>query len=75
LGGGALIDTLGLRELQLWADSDSMDDDAARWESWRKLRREAERHERLTDRVSAEAARQRNRKIHKAMRAYYKDRR
>ena len=52
-----------------------MDDDAARWESWRKLRREAERHERLTDRVSAEAARQRNRKIHKAMRAYYKDRR
>jgi ribosome biogenesis GTPase len=110
-GGGALIDTPGLRELQLWAGSDSVDDvfpeisafaascrfhdcsheqepgcvvraalergdiDPARWESWRKLRREAERHERLTDRVSAEAASQRNRKIHKTMRAYYKDRR
>jgi ribosome biogenesis GTPase len=110
-GGGALIDTPGLRELQLWADSDSVDDvfreitalaascrfndcrhdkepgcavrsalecgdiDPARWESWRKLRREAERHEMLTDRAAAEAAKQRLRAIHKSIRAYYKDRR
>jgi ribosome biogenesis GTPase len=111
VGGGALIDTPGLRELQLWADSDSVDDvfpeivalaascrfndcrhdkepgcavrlalecgeiDPARWESWRKLRREAERHEMLTDRAEAEAAKQRLRAIHKSIRAYYKDRR
>jgi ribosome biogenesis GTPase len=110
-GGGALIDTPGLRELQLWADSDSVDDvfpeitalaalcrfndcrhdqepgcavrpalqcgdlDPARWESWRKLRREAQRHEMLTDRAAAEAAKQRLRAIHKSIRAYYKDRR
>jgi ribosome biogenesis GTPase len=109
--GGALIDTPGLREFQLWADSDSVDDvfpeitalaascrfndcrhdrepgcavrsglecgdiDPARWESWRKLRREAERHEVLTDRAAAEAAKQRLRAIHKSIRAYYKDRR
>jgi ribosome biogenesis GTPase len=110
-GGGALIDTPGLRELQLWADSDSVDDvfpeitalaascrfndcrhdqepgcavrpalecgdiDPARWESWRKLRREAQRHEMLTDRAAAEAAKQRLRAIHKSMRAHYKGRR
>jgi ribosome biogenesis GTPase len=110
-GGGALIDTPGLREVQLWADADSVDDvfpeitalasacrfhdcrhdsepgcavrlalergeiDSARWESWRKLRREAERHERLTDRAATEAFNQRNRAIHKAMREYYKNRR
>lgn len=110
-GGGALIDTPGLRELQLWADSNSVDDvfpeitalaiacrfndcrheqepgcavrpalecgdiDPARWQSWRKLRREAERHEMLTDRAAAEAAKQRLRAIHKSIRAYYKDRR
>jgi ribosome biogenesis GTPase len=110
-GGGALIDTPGLRELQLWADSDSVDDvfpeitalaalcrfndcrhdqepgcavrpalecgdiDPARWESWRKLRREAQRHEMLTDRAAAEAANQRLRAIHKSIRAYYKGRR
>ncbi len=109
--GGVLIDTPGLRELQLWADSSAVDDvfpeitalaaacrfhdcrheqepgcavlpavesgavDPARWESWRKLRREAERHERLTDRASAEAAKQRLRTISKAIRAYYKERR
>jgi ribosome biogenesis GTPase len=109
--GGALIDTPGLRELQLWADSGSVDDvfpeitalaaacrfsdcrhdqepgcavrpalgrgdiDPGRWESWGKLRREAERHEMLTDRAAAEAAKQRLRAIHKSIRAYYKDRR
>ncbi len=109
--GGALIDTPGLRELQLWADSESVDDvfpeitalavacrfhncrhdrepgcairlalenggiDPDRWESWRKLRREAERHEQLTDREAAEAAKQRLRAISRSIRAYYRDRR
>jgi len=109
--GGALIDTPGLRELQLWADSGSVDDvfpeitelaaacrfgdcrhdqepgcavrpalecgdiDPGRWESWRKLRREAERHETLTDRAAAEAAKQRIRTIHKSMREFYRNRR
>ena len=104
--GGALIDTPGLRELQLWADSESVDEvfseivrlaescrfddcrhdaepgcevraalergglERARWESWRKLRSEARRHELLTDRPAAEAAKQRLRAIHKAMRVY-----
>ncbi len=105
-GGGALIDTPGLRELQLWADSDAVDGafaeiaslaescrfhdcrhesepgcevraalergdlEPARWESWRKLRREARRHELLTDVAAAEAAKQRLRSIHKAMRVH-----
>lgn len=105
-GGGALIDTPGLRELQLWADSESVDEvfseiallaascrfhdcrhdsepgcevraalergdlEPSRWESWRKLRREAQRHEMLTDRAAAEAAKQRLRTVHKAMRVY-----
>jgi ribosome biogenesis GTPase len=105
-GGGALIDTPGLRELQLWAASESVDEvfteigllaescrfddcrhdsepgcevlaaldrgdlEPARWESWRKLRRETQRHEMLTDRAAAEAAKQRLRAVHKAMRVY-----
>ena len=49
--------------------------DPARWASWGKLRREAARHEQLTDRAAAEAAKQHLRTISKATRAFYKERR
>jgi len=104
--GGALIDTPGLRELQLWADADSVDEvfeeisalaaqcrfrdcrhdaeegcavraalgsgeiDPARWQSWRKLRAEAEHHERLTDHTAALEQKRKWKAIHKAARVY-----
>jgi ribosome biogenesis GTPase len=109
--GGALIDTPGLRELQLWAGQDSLDSafdevarlalhcrfrdcghngedgcavaealaegtlDPARWESYRKLRAEIRFHERQVDANAARAEKQRWKKIHKSMRAYYRGRR
>lgn len=109
--GGALIDTPGMRELQLWASQDSLDstfDEVAelalqcrfrdcahngedgcavaealaegrlepgRWESYRKLRAEIRWHERQIDANAAHTEKQRWKKIHKAMRAYYRGRR
>jgi ribosome biogenesis GTPase len=109
-GGGALIDTPGMRELQLWVGQESLDAtftdiaelallcrfrdcnhtgesgcgviealadgrlDAARWESYRKLRAEVQWHERQTDANAARATKQRWKVIHKAMRARYKSR-
>jgi ribosome biogenesis GTPase len=103
-GGGALIDTPGMRELQLWAGTASVDqtfDEIAvlaancryrdcahsrepgcavaaaleqgdlspgRWESYRKLRAEARRHELLTDKVAAMEAKRRLKQVHKAHR-------
>ncbi len=98
--GGALIDTPGMRELQLWAGVESVDEvfdeiaslaaecrfsdcshagepDCAvvaalasgalaqnRWESYRKLRAEARRHEALTD---VRAAQESKRKLKQSM--------
>lgn len=109
-GGGALIDTPGMRELQLWAGAGSVDevfDDIAslaaecrfadcshttepgcavgaalssgalsedRWQSYRKLRAEAHRHEALAD---AQIAREDKRKLKQMMRAqkrFYQER-
>ncbi len=88
--GGALIDTPGMRELQLWANAESVEetfDEIAeagsacrfgdcthqnepgcavrealeagiispeRWQSYRKLRAEAQRHERMADPLQAQ---------------------
>jgi ribosome biogenesis GTPase len=104
-GGGALIDTPGMRELQLWAGEESVDDvfgdivslaqqcrfancahkgepgcavavaldsgalEERRWQSYRKLRAEARRHESMTD---ANAARESKRKLKEMMRAVNK---
>ena len=106
--GGALIDTPGMRELQLWADQDSLDSafaeiaglaaqcrfrdcshvveegcavqaaieagelEAARWESYRKLRAEIAWHTRQTDVQAAQAQKRKWKAIHKAMRVRYK---
>jgi len=106
--GGALIDTPGMRELQLWADQDSLDSafaeiaalaadcrfrdcshvveegcavraaidagelDAARWESYRKLRGEIAWHARQTDVQAAQAQKKKWKAIHKAMRKDHK---
>ncbi|HXM39678.1 MAG TPA: ribosome small subunit-dependent GTPase A [Bryobacteraceae bacterium] len=106
--GGALIDTPGMRELQLWADQHSLDSafaeiadlaarcrfrdcshvveagcavraaiergelDAARWESYRKLRAEIAWHARQTDVQAAQAQKKKWKAIHKAMRVRYK---
>lgn len=100
-GGGALIDTPGMRELQLWAGAESVDEvfeeiaalaarcrfsdcshsnepDCAvaaalasgalaedRWQSYRKLRAEAHRHEAMAD---AQVAREDKRKLKRLMR-------
>ena len=99
-GGGALIDTPGMRELQLWAGLESVDevfDEIAalaaecrfgdcshagepgcavatalaggvisqeRWQSYRKLRAEARRHEALTD---VQVAQENKRKLKQLM--------
>ncbi len=104
-GGGAIIDTPGLRELQLWAAAETLDavfDDIAtmaercrfrdcahagepgcavaealaagtleakRWESFRKLRAEAEWHETMTDRLAAAQRKRKWKAIHKQARA------
>ena len=103
-GGGALIDTPGMRELQLWAGTESVertfDEIAAasaacrfrdcshngepgcavqravdegiiapeRWQSYRKLRAEAERHERLAEPLLAQEAKRKLKAMHKACR-------
>jgi ribosome biogenesis GTPase len=107
-GGGILIDTPGMRELQLWANEESLDQtfddiaelaracrfrdcshesergcavlaaiaagslDEARWESYRKLRREIHRHELLVDKTAAAAEKQKWKSIHKALRNHNK---
>ena len=106
--GGALIDTPGMRELQLWAGQDSLDSsfaeiaalaeqcrfrdcshlveagcavqaaieagelDAARWESYRKLRAEIAWHALQTDLQAAQAQKKKWKAIHKAMRLDHK---
>ncbi|HTX37704.1 MAG TPA: ribosome small subunit-dependent GTPase A [Bryobacteraceae bacterium] len=108
--GGALIDTPGMREVQLWAGAESVEQvfgDVAslarncryrdcshtgepecavagalaagtlaieRWESYRKLRGEAQRHEWLADRVAAQERKRRIKQIHRAARQFYKSR-
>jgi ribosome biogenesis GTPase len=108
--GGALIDTPGLREVQLWASEESLsavfDDvvrlaercrfndcrhdaepgcavqraieageiDAGRWLSYRKLRSEIERHERLTDAVAATEEKRKLKEMSRAIRRFYKSR-
>lgn len=109
--GGALIDTPGMRELQLWAGEGSVDQAFAdvstladrcryrncshagepgcavadalaagtlapeRWESYRKLLGEARRHELLTDPVAAREAKRKLRRMHQAVKEFYKSRR
>ncbi len=109
--GGAIIDTPGLRELQLWADAASVDSvfdeianlaggcrfrdcahsgepgcavadalaagriDPGRWESFRKLRAEAEYHETIGDPFAAAERKRKWKAIHKQVRALYKSRR
>ena len=109
--GGALIDTPGLREVQLWAGADSValafdeiDELAARCryrdcshsgepgcavaealaegtlgadrlESYRKLLKEAQRHEELADPLAAQEHKRYIKQIHRAARALYKSRR
>ena len=107
-GGGALIDTPGMRELQLWADPESVETvfqdiagmaldcrfrdcshsgevgcavEAAalsgtlspeRLKSYRKLIREAQRHQEETDALTARERKQKTKRIHRAMRRHYK---
>ncbi len=106
--GGALIDTPGMRELQLWAGEEAVDqtfDEIAslaggcryrdcthvgelgcavqealaggalspdRWESYRKLRGEAQRHEALADPLLAQERKRKWKRIHKAVKDIYK---
>jgi ribosome biogenesis GTPase len=106
--GGALIDTPGMRELQLWAGESAVDqafDEIAslaeecryrdcshtgepgcaveralgdgtlapeRWESYRKLRGEARRHEALADPLLALERKRKWKQMHKAVRDIYK---
>ena len=106
--GGVLIDTPGMRELQLWAGADAVDATFAeiqalaancrygdcshegepgcaveraladgsiardRWESYRKLLREAARHDRLADPLSAQEYKRKLKQMHKAYRNYSK---
>jgi ribosome biogenesis GTPase len=105
--GGALIDTPGLRELQLWAGADSVGlafdeiDELAvrcryrdcshsvepgcavaealaegrlaaeRFESYRKLLKEARRHENLADPLAAQEHKRNIKQLHRAGRALY----
>ncbi len=106
--GAMVIDTPGMRELQLWGGQGSVEQtfdeiaglgahcrfrdcahegesgcavgealsngslDEARWESYRKLQAETRRHELLTDKTAALAAKQRLKAVHKAQREHYK---
>ena len=107
-GGGALIDTPGMREIQLWAGEDAVDqafDEIARlatgcrfrdcmhtgekgcavqsavaagllandrWQSYLKLRGEAQRHEALADPLLALERKRKWKRIHKAVKDIYK---
>lgn len=109
--GGALIDTPGLREIQLWAGQESVAgtfDEIAeaaancryrdcshsgeqgcavakaleegaisreRWDSYRKLLREARRHELMTDPLAAQAAKRKRKVMFRAIKEHYKSRR
>jgi ribosome biogenesis GTPase len=106
--GGALIDTPGMRELQLWAGQESVDRtfeeiveiavdcryrdcshsgehgcaveaalaggriEPERWESYRKLRAEAHRHELLADPIAAQEQKRKLKRMHKAIKRDYK---
>jgi ribosome biogenesis GTPase len=108
--GGAIIDTPGMRELQLWAGQESVDrafDEIAgmardcrfvdcrhtgepgcavaaalavgtiskeRWESYRKLRSEARRHEEMVDPLAAQESKRKLKQMHKACRELYQSR-
>lgn len=107
-GGGALIDTPGMRELQLWAGEDAVDRTfeeiaylaaeyryrdcshtgepgcavasalsegqlaPARWESYCKLRGEAQRHEALADPLLALERKRKWKRMHQAAKDIYK---
>ncbi len=107
-GGGALIDTPGMRELQLWASEESVDeafDEIAalaahcrfadcshgsepecavraalesgalaedRWESYRKLRAEAHRHEALADARLALEDKRKLKRLMRSVREHYR---
>jgi ribosome biogenesis GTPase len=107
-GGGALIDTPGMRELQLWAGEDAVDgafDEIGklaaecryrdcrhtgeqgcavqsavadgrlapeRWESYRKLRGEAQWHEAMADPLLALERKRKWKRLHKAAKDIYK---
>jgi len=106
--GGVLIDSPGMREIQLWAGAGSLDAafaeiselaarcrfrdcshtvetgcavraaldagelDAARWQSYAKLRAEVAWHARQTDVQAAQAQKKKWKAIHKAIRVHYK---
>ena len=110
-GGGALIDTPGMRELQLWAGESSVDEvfdeiatlaarcrfndcshsgepgcavaearasgaiSAGRWESYRKLRAEARRHEEMEDPFAAQEKKRKLKQMMRGVKAMYKARR
>jgi len=107
-GGGALIDTPGMRELQLWAGEENVDRtfddiaalaqtcrfrncrhsgesgcavtealaagtlDSGRWASYRKLLAEARRHKQMEDARAGLEAKQRLKRIEKALRQHYR---
>jgi len=107
-GGGGLIDTPGMREIQLWAGGDAVDqafDEIAslaagcrirdcmhsgekgcavqsalasgslandRWESYLKLRGEAQRHEALADPLLELERKRKWKRMHKAVKDIYK---
>jgi ribosome biogenesis GTPase len=109
-GGGALIDTPGMRELQLWAGEESVDStfdeiarlapecryrdcshsgepgcavadalaagriDPARLQSYHKLRAEARWHERTADPLAALEHKREWKRIHKAVKRFYRAR-
>jgi ribosome biogenesis GTPase len=109
-GGGALIDTPGMRELQLWASEESVEqtfDEIAemavqcrygdcshsgesgcavgkavaegtiteeRWESYRKLVKEARHHAVMSDPFAAREQKREWKRMHKAVRQMYKSR-
>jgi len=106
--GGALIDTPGMRELQLWAGQESVDqtfDEIAeiaaacrfrncshsgeigcavanaiadgvisdeRWQSYRKLIAEVNRHALMTNPVAAAESKKKLKALHKRMRTFYR---
>lgn len=106
--GGALIDTPGMRELQLWSGQESVDqtfDEIAeiaatcrfrncshsgeigcavasaiadgvisdeRWQSYRKLIAEVNRHALMTNPVAAAESKKKLKAVHKGMRTFYR---